>query len=347
LARGRPDKSLARFERIALVLSGGGALGAYQAGAYAALEKCGVRPNWVAGTAIGAVNAAIIAGSLPHERVHRLRQFWRELSRRPQGRRPRNGKWWARSALTKWLTVGRRGAGFPSLYEEPVISAPALRAMIGEVVDFDRINSGGVRVVLGAVNLATGAETFFDNDRHVLGVDHVLAGTPFPGLPAVTIGRQLFAGSAISVSALDDARPADTLCFAIDGYDPVPGGNGGFSRSARDIAAMRRTHDLRRMIALLGERLPSALRGDVEIRRCLSEASTATMTILHLVHEGSAADLAAKMRDFSPGAVTRRWKAGESDVATSLTHPRWLAPPSRLSGVVVHEVRGGVAAPPH
>ena len=147
MARGRPDKSLARFERIALVLSGGGALGAYQAGAYAALEKCGVRPNWVAGTAIGAVNAAIIAGSLPHERAQRLRQFWREVSRRPQGRRPRSGKGWARSALTKWLTVGRRGAGFPSLYEEPVISAPALRAMIGEVVDFDRINSGAVREI--------------------------------------------------------------------------------------------------------------------------------------------------------------------------------------------------------
>ena len=347
MARGRPDKSLARFERVALVLSGGGALGAYQAGAYAALEKCGVRPNWIAGTAIGAVNAAIIAGSLPHERAQRLRRFWQEVSRRPQGRRPRSAGGWVRSALTSWFTVGRRGAGSPSLYEEPAISAPALRAMIAEAVDFDRINSGGVRVVLGAVNLATGAETFFDNDRHVLGVDHVLAGTPFPGLPAVTIGHQLFAGSAISVSALDDARRADTLCFAIDGYDPVPGGNGGFSRSARDIASMRRIHDLRRMIALLGERLPSALRGDIEIRRCLAEASNATMTILHLVHEGSPADLAAKMRDFSPGAVQRRWKAGESDVATSLTHPRWLAPPSRLSGVVVHEVRGGVAAPPH
>jgi NTE family protein len=328
-------------------LSGGGALGAYQAGAYAALEKCGVRPNWIAGTAIGAVNAAIIAGSLPHERGQRLRRFWREVSKRPQGRRSRSASWWARSALTNWLTVGHREADVPLLYEEPVITAPALRAMIGEVVDFDRINSGSVRVVLGAVNLTTGAETFFDNDRHVLGVDHVLAGTPFPGLPAVTIGHQLFAGSAISVSALDDARPADTLCFAIDGYDPVPGGHGGFSRSARDIASMRRIHDLRRMIALLGERLPSALRGDIEIRRCLSEASDATMTILHLVHEGSAADLSAKMRDFSSGAVARRWKAGESDVATSLTRPRWLAPPSRLSGVVVHELRGGVAAPPH
>jgi NTE family protein len=346
LTRGRPDKSLARFERIALVLSGGGALGAYQAGAYAALEKCGVRPNWIAGTAIGAVNAAIIAGNLPHERALRLRQFWREVSARVAVRRPRGPTRWAHAAFRRWLAPGRPGAELPSLQEGAVIPAAELREMIGEAVDFERINSGTVRVVLGAVNLTTGAETFFDNDRHVLGVDHVLAGTPFPGSPPVTIGRQMFGGSAVSVSALDDARPADTLCFAIDGYDPVPGGSGGFSRSARDVAAMRRTHDLRRMIALLGERLPPALHGDVEVRRCLSEGSNATMTILHLVHEGNAADLAAKMHDFSTGAVTRRWKAGESDVATSLAHPRWLAPPSRLSGLVVHEVRGGVAAPP-
>jgi len=77
----------------------------------------------------------------------------------------------------------------------------------------------------------------------------------------------------------------------------------------------------------------------------LSEASDATMTILHLVHEGNATDFAAKMADFSSAAVTRRWKAGESDIGTSLAHPRWLAPPPRLSGIVVHELRGGVAAP--
>jgi len=337
---------LARFERIALVLSGGGALGSYQAGAYAALEKCGVRPNWIAGTAIGAVNAAIIAGNLPHERAVRLRRFWRKLSARVAVQRPRGRTGWARAAFAHWLGRGRHGDEASSLQEEAVLSAAELREMIGETVDFDRINSGIVRLVLGAVNLTTGAETFFDNDRHVLGPDHVLAGTPLPGLPPVTIGRQMFGGSAVPVSALDEARPADTLCFAIDGYDPVPGGHGGFSRSARDIAAMRRTHDLRRMIALLGERLPPTSRGDVELRRCLSEGSNATMTILHLVHEGNAADLAAKIQDFSPGAVARRWKAGGSDVATSLAHPRWLAPPSRLSGLVVHEVRGGVVAPP-
>ena len=329
------------------MLSGGAALGAYQAGAYAALERCGVRPNWVAGTAIGAINAAIVAGNLPHERVMRLRQFWRELSKRAANRRLRSPAKWAKSTFTSFFSAGARARSAQIPSEEPAISATELRALVGEAVDFERINSGAVRVIFGAVNLVTGAETFFDNDRHVLGPDHVLAGSPLPGLPPVMIGRQLFGGGAVMVSALEDARPADTLCFAVDGYDPLPGPDGGVSRTAREIAAMRRTHDLRRRIALLGERLPAALRGDVDIRRCLSEASDATMTILHLVHEGSANDLPTKMADFSPAAVMRRWRAGEGDIATSLAHPRWLAPPPRLSGIVVHEVRGGLAAPPH
>jgi NTE family protein len=345
--RGRPDTSLARFERIALVLSGGGALGAYQAGAYAALEKSGVRPNWIAGTAIGAINAAIIAGNLPHERVLRLRQFWRELTRRAVTRRTRSPGEWARRALTNVLTGTSRIAAMQTAKDEAVVSSAELRALVGETVDFERINSGNVRLVFGAMNLTTSAETFFDNDRHVLGPEHILASSPLPGLPPVAIGQQLFGGSAVAVSALDDARPADTLCFAIDGYDPVPGAHGGISRTAREITMMRRTHDLRRRIALLGERLPAALRGDVDIRRCLSEASNATTTILHLVHEVSAADFASKAADFSAAAVTRRWRAGENDVATSLAHPRWLAPPPRLSGIVVHEVRGGSAASPH
>jgi NTE family protein len=330
---------LARFERVALVLSGGGALGAYQAGAYAALEKCGVRPNWIAGTAIGAVNAAIIAGNPPHERTRQLRRFWQEVGKRVR-RSWRNAGGWA--MVPGWSPFRRRLLAAA----EPVLDTAELRRLIGEVVDFDRLNSGTVRVVLGAMNLATRAETLFDNDRLVLGLDHIMAGSPLPASPGVTIGREILGGSAISVSALDGARPADTLCFAIDGYDPAAGGHGGTSRMAREIAAMRRTCDLRRMIALLGERLPAAARAEADIRRCLAEASTATTTMLHLVHEDSATDLAAKMTDFSAETMARRWKAGETDAAMSLADPRWLAPPPRLSGIVVHEVRGGAAAPP-
>ena len=338
LARARSDKSLARFDRIALVLSGGGALGAYQAGAYAALENCGVRPNWIAGTAVGSINAAIIAGNLPHERVFRLRQFWQELGRRVEARQ--GGGLRRLGAALAGIVGGAR------MRERAAVRTGELRDMVENVVDFDRVNSGAVRIVLGAVNLVTGAETYFDNDRHVIGPEHVLASTALPGLPPVAIEGQRYGGAAVSVAALDEARPADTLCFVIDGFDPVPGGRGGVSRSAREIAALRRNHDLRRMIALLGERVPQGQRGDADIRKCLAEASEATMTILHLVHEGNAEELAGKLADFSSEAILRRWHAGESDVATSLAHPLWLAPPPRRLGVVVHEVRGGVAAPP-
>jgi len=301
----------------------------------------------MAGTAIGAANAAIIAGNLPHERVSRLRRFWRELSRLASRRSPHSPARRTKLAIASLLRGASRLALFPVRGGEPVVSFAELRALIEETVDFERINSGSVRVVLGATNLTTGAETFFDNDKHVLSPEHVLASNPLPGLPSVTIEGQAFGGSAVAVSALNDAPPADTLCFAIDGYDPVPGLHGGISRTAREIATMRRTHDLRRRIALLGERLPAAMRGDVDVRRCLSEASNATMTILHLVHEGDPTDFVAKMTDFSAAAIMRRWKAGENDIATSLAHPRWLAPPPRLSGIVVHELRGGVAPPSH
>ena len=345
MARARSEKSLARFDRIALVLSGGGALGAYQAGAYAALENCGVRPNWIAGTAIGAVNAAIIAGNLPHERTFRLRQFWQDLSRRAASR----GEGGVARRLRDWVmgfVPEPREIGAAGPDERPIVPPAELRELLQAAVDFDRINSGAVRLVLGAVNLGTGAETFFDNDRHVLGPEHVLASTALPGMPPSVIDNQPYGGGAVSVAALDEARPADTLCFVIDGYDPVPGSRGGVSRSAREIAALRRNHDLRRMIALLGERVPRAARGDADIRRCLAEASEATMTILHLVHDGNADQLAANMIDFSAEAVLRRWQAGETDVATSFAHPTWLAPPPRRLGAVVHELRGGVAAPP-
>ena len=345
MARARSEKNLSRFDRIALVLSGGGALGAYHAGAYAALENAGIRPNWIAGSAIGAVNAAIIAGNLPHERSFRLRHFWRELSRRVMLRREagfhQNLRVLVERAVARWQNGGSRPTR-----ESAAVPSNELRELVHEVVDFDRVNSGSVRVVLGATNLDTGAETMFDNDRHVLTIDHVLASTALLGLAPVTIEGQRYGGGAVSVAPLDDARPANTLCFVIDGYDPLPGARGGVSRAAREIAALRRNHDLRRTIALLGERLPAGLRRDPEIRKCLAEASEATMTIVRLVHEGTTADLAAKMNDFSSSALMRRWQAGETDVGTSLTHPLWLAPPPRRLGAVVHELRGGVAAPP-
>src|SRR4029450_8984624 len=62
--------------QVVLVFQGGGALGAYQVGVYEALHEAGIEPDWVIGTSIGAINAALIAGNAPENRVHRLRDFW-------------------------------------------------------------------------------------------------------------------------------------------------------------------------------------------------------------------------------------------------------------------------------
>src|SRR5499426_3850300 len=70
--------------QIVLVFQGGGALGAYQAGVYQALHESGVEPDWIIGTSIGAINASLIAGNEPKERLAKLRAFWRRMRRKTQ-----------------------------------------------------------------------------------------------------------------------------------------------------------------------------------------------------------------------------------------------------------------------
>ena len=69
----------AGFGQVVLVLQGGGALGAYQAGVYQALHEAEIEPDWVIGTSIGAINASLIAGNAPEDRVERLRSFWQRI----------------------------------------------------------------------------------------------------------------------------------------------------------------------------------------------------------------------------------------------------------------------------
>ena len=80
----RPDLVKAEqrlpFECVALLLQGGGALGAYQGGVYEALAEANIHPDWIAGISIGAINGAIIAGNPPHSRVDRLREFWTQVT---------------------------------------------------------------------------------------------------------------------------------------------------------------------------------------------------------------------------------------------------------------------------
>jgi NTE family protein len=243
----KSHKQLARppFECIALLLQGGGALGAYQAGVYEALAEAGLEPNWVAGISIGAVNAALIAGNPPGARVDKLREFWEQVTR---------GSLDSVAPLTLALGAMRgefaRGlanqlsAGatlingvpdffvprMPVAWLQPPGSLEAtsyydtapLAATLERLVDFERINAGAARFSVGAVNVTTGNFVYFDNTTHTIGPRHVMAsGALPPGFPAVEIeGEFYWDGGLVSNTPLQwvlDSEPRrDTLAFQVD-----------------------------------------------------------------------------------------------------------------------------------
>jgi predicted acylesterase/phospholipase RssA len=182
----RPD----RCNRVALVLQGGGALGAYQAGAYEALCEAGHMPRWVAGISIGAVNAAIIAGNPPERRAARLRTFWERVSSRllasPLARDDNSRRIFNETSATL-AAVG----GVPGFFEPripPAVFMPQgtpqaisvydtepLKSTLLELVDFDLLNSGAVRISIGAVQVLTGNMKYFDTAKQTIGPEHIMA----------------------------------------------------------------------------------------------------------------------------------------------------------------------------
>src|SRR5436853_2989437 len=77
------ESPLAKYGQFVLVLQGGGALGAYQAGVYQALHEAGIEPDWIIGTSIGAINASLIAGNEIEDRLAKIEEFWQRMKREP------------------------------------------------------------------------------------------------------------------------------------------------------------------------------------------------------------------------------------------------------------------------
>lgn len=235
-----------RFECIALLLQGGGALGAYQAGVYEALAEAQLTPDWVAGISIGAVNAALIAGNPPEARVAKLREFWQlvtaanpwdglaRLTLAPWTMRGEFARGWV-NQLSAGAALAGGASGFfsprvPSAWLEPPGTLEAtsyydtapLRATLERLVDFDRINAGQMRFSVGAVNVISGNFLYFDSTTHTIRPEHVLAsGALPPGFPAVEIeGEFYWDGGLVSNTPLHwvlESEPRrDTLAFQVD-----------------------------------------------------------------------------------------------------------------------------------
>jgi NTE family protein len=240
----RRSRTRPPFECIALLLQGGGALGAYQAGVYQALSEANVHPDWVAGISIGAINSAIIAGNPPEQRIDRLRAFWEGITANPlfdwvaaaDQFAPKGDI--ARSAFNQlsaaWAMVGGAPGFFalrqpaPWLHPGGCLEATSfyetklLKATLEQLVDFERINSGAMRFSVGAVNVRTGNFVYFDNTTREIRPEHVIAsGSLPPGFPAIEIeGEHYWDGGLISNTPLqwvvDHGPRQDTLAFQVD-----------------------------------------------------------------------------------------------------------------------------------
>ena len=358
----------------ALVFQGGGALGAYQAGVYEALAKAGYLPDWIAGISIGAINAAIIAGNAPEQRMERLRAFWDLVSSRvtvpslfPEG------------FMRSWFNEISAGVvavtGIPGFFEPrmppAVLSLPGTLEAIGyydtaplhktllELVDFDRINSGEVRLSVGAVNVLTGNFTYFDTQERIIGPEHIMASGALPPAfaPVIIDGEPYWDGGLVSNTplqhVLDHHRQGDMTIFQVDLFSArgtMPRTLSEVSQREKDIRFSSRTRlntdmqkellRLRDAAHRLSAKLPESLKGDPDARLLAARGGQGAVTIVHLINRGEAYETQSKDYEFSRQTVNGHWEAGAADVGKSLAHKDWAKRRPHNAGIVTFDLAG-------
>jgi NTE family protein len=359
-------------DNIALVLQGGGALGAYQAGIYQALHEAGLRPDTVAGVSIGGINAAIIAGNPPERRVERLRDFWEGITARPVTLFTGNGDF-VRKATNAWsalltTTLGQPGFFTPNLVN-PWLSprgaktatafydTTPLRETLRRLVDFDLLNSGAVRYAAGAVNVLSGNFAYFDSTQVAILPEHVMASAALPpAFPAVQIGTDYYwDGGLVSNTplqhVLDNAECHHMLVFQVDLFSargPLPRDMDDVLARQKDIQYSSRTRLVtdyfrdRHNRDLLAKQLLAKIPDDqldTDQRRLKARlAHMPEATILELIYQQAAYETQAKDYEFSSASMQEHWNSGYLDTKRTLRHRDWLTVSETDAGLSVHDI---------
>src|SRR6266567_5109387 len=283
-----PERPSSYDKKIGLVLQGGGALGSYQAGVYEALASSEYLPDWVAGISIGAINAAIIAGNAPENRVARLRSFWEGVTAPtawwPSGLSRPLASWQQKASVLSSLMFGQPGFFSPRIVQEWVspqrptsyYNTNALKGTLEQMVDFDRINNAKeMRFSVGAVNVRTGRFAYFDSDEIAIRPEHVMASAALPpGFPPVeSEGEQYWDGGLVSNTplqyVLDYLPRRSRLSFQVDlfhAHGRLPANLEEVNEREKDIRysgrtrtgteALRLRHDVRHNVNELHKLLP-------------------------------------------------------------------------------------------
>src|ERR1700759_1574987 len=298
-----PAETPAKAQRV-LVLQGGGALGSYQAGAYQALCHFDFEPEWVAGISIGVINAAIIAGNDPAQRLARLKEFW-EMVSAPVPWNPIVKTDRGRSAFNEASAALIATFGVPGFFTPRVPPAPLwppgspqslsyydtapLKKTLERLVDFDRINDLKTRLSVGAVSVTTGNFRYFDNHEFSklgkkIGPEHVMAsGALPPGFPSIEIEGEHYWDGGVSSNTpldyvLDEELRRDLLIFQVDLFSargPLPQTLLAASEREKDIRYPSRPrmntdknkaiHNARKAVRELIKKLPDDLKNDPSV----------------------------------------------------------------------------------
>ena len=374
-AEKRVPSDLSGLGQIVLVLQGGGALGAYQAGVYEALHEAGVEPDWVIGTSIGAINASLIAGNKPDRRLAKLRAFWRRVEQDP-ALEAFAGMPFFGASLANWVTITSGVANFfkpnPLAFvgQNVALAADAagyystapLEATLNELVDFALVENRAPRLTVGAANVRTAEMRYFDSRDTRLCARHVMAsGALPPAFPAVRIDGQLYWDGGIlsntPVEAVFDDRPRrNSLIFAVhvwnpDGPEPetirqVLNRQKDIQYCSRTVTHIRRQeqiHRLRHIVAELTARLPKEERDTEPVREMASYGCLTRMHVVRLLAPRLEGEDHTKDIDFSRAGICARWKAGFSDTQRVLAEAPWRGEFDPLAGFYLHECRPGVA----
>jgi NTE family protein len=361
-----------RCDRVALVLQGGGALGAYQAGVYQAMHEAQIEPDWVSGVSIGAINSAIIAGNPPDRRLTQLRTFWERITDRkvwpftPDGDVFRK----ARNATSTMLTVMHGQPGFFSpRFPNPWMSVAGaqsatsyydtlpLRETLGELVDFSLLNDRSTRFSVGAVNVLTGNFVYFDNAVETIEPEHIMAsGALPPALPMVKIGTDHYWDGGIVSNTplqhlLDQEDDLNTLVLQVDLFSA----RGVLPRDIQDVLArhkdimyssrtryntdvFRRLHNLKANLYNALVKIPEENLSDHERDLKARLSKLPDISILHIIYQQKAYEGHAKDYEFSGTSMREHWQSGYEDTKRTLKHQKWLTMPPQGAGIVVHDV---------
>ena len=358
-----------------MVLQGGGALGSYQAGVYQALSDVDQCPDWLAGISIGAINAALIVGNAPGQRVAKLTEFWRLVSDGPQTDtllRDSQVRAWVNEANALGTTLLGAPGFFTPRIPPPVFYPPGapealsvydtepLKATLERLVDFDRINAKEVRLSVGAVNIRTGNFAYFDNWRETIRPEHIMAsGALPPGFPPIEIdGEHYWDGGLVSNTPLEYVLDEDTtdnlLIYQIDLFSargPMPKTLAEAAEREKDIRYSSRTrlntdanlkiHQAKLALRSLIEGLPEELRNDPRAQQLSALATENAVTIVQLIYRRRPYEGSSKDYEFSRSTMLDHWKSGIEAVHRLRPHRQRILTPPTESGVQVFDVHNG------